>query len=240
MEAKSSILKLNPFELEAVLKWVDSFELSRCRRKLNRDFSDGVLLAEILKVEFPNLVELHNYSGCFAVQGKIENWDILNRKVLKKLQIHLQPEEIEKIVKSDSECIEGVLFRIMNQVEVVKSREEEKLSVNPLSPSIMTIKVFKQIGDQVKEVPQKMIEYSIHEELLEKFKTQHQKIKHMEETIDELIAALKSKTDIINDLQKRLEEKQMKFFKIGSIKESFSNLFWLRGELNKLKAINWD
>lgn len=50
-------------ELKEVYEWVDTFELSRIKRNINRDFSDGVLIAEILNFYFPNLVELHNYSG---------------------------------------------------------------------------------------------------------------------------------------------------------------------------------
>lgn len=50
-------------ELKEVYEWVDTFELSRIKRNINRDFSDGVLIAEILNFYFPHLVELHNYSG---------------------------------------------------------------------------------------------------------------------------------------------------------------------------------
>ena len=230
METQRSILKLNPFELEAVLKWVDSFELSRCRRKLNRDFSDGVLLAEMLKFEFPNLVELHNYSGCFAVHGKIENWKILNQKVLKKLEINLKLEEIETLTKADNNYIEEFLFRIMKKVEVIKKRSSSKSSVNvsPDESNVMNIKVWRKVGDQLEEVQQKMIRHSIYEELQENFEAQEQKMKQMKETINELLIALSSKTEIIDDLQKRLEQKQMKFnknFSIGSIKDSFTNIF---------------
>ena len=50
-------------ELKEVYEWVDTFELSRMKRNINRDFSDGVFVAEILNYYFPNLVELHNYSS---------------------------------------------------------------------------------------------------------------------------------------------------------------------------------
>jgi CH-like domain in sperm protein len=67
MELQSVEPKLNQLELQELLKWLDSFELSRTRRKLSRDFSDGVLLAEILKLEFPTLVNLHNYARCSSI-----------------------------------------------------------------------------------------------------------------------------------------------------------------------------
>lgn len=230
MEGKESISKLNPFELEVVLKWVDGFELSRCRRKLNRDFSDGVLLAEILKVEFPNFIEMHNYSGCFSLQGKLENWDMLNRKVLKKIQVNLKPEEIDKVAKSESNIIEEILFRVMNQIEFMKNKSANDLQkrIAQESSSVMTVKVLKQVGDQIQSIPQKMIQYSIYEDSLEKLEVQQQKIQEMQETIDDLLSALNSKSQIIEDLQSRFQSKQKKYSRnlsIDSFKESFHNFF---------------
>ena len=54
---------LNEEELEEVYQWVDTFELSRAKKSINRDFSDGVLVAEILNFYHPQFVELHNYSS---------------------------------------------------------------------------------------------------------------------------------------------------------------------------------
>lgn len=220
--------KLNQFELEAVLKWVDGFELSRCRRKLNRDFADGVLLAEIVKSEFPSLVEVHNYSGCCAVQGKIENWNMLNRKVLKKLQVQLKPDEIEKLAKAESDCIEEVLFRVMNQIERIKASSSvaSKPSDSEQTADVMTVKVWKQVGDQIEQVPQKMIRHSIYEELQEEHEHQQQLMKEMEETIDDLRSALKSKAQIIEDLQIQLKKKEKKpKTSLNSIKDSIAKFF---------------
>lgn len=230
MEVQRNDSKLNPFELEAVLKWVDSFELTRCRKKLNRDFSDGVLLAEILKFEFPNLVDLHNYNGCFAVQGKIENWDTLNRKVLRKLQMNLKPEEIEKLAKAETNCIEEVLFQVMNQIQVVKNNSMRKSPSNmhENSSTVMTVKVWKQIGDQVQEVPQQMIQLSKYEELLEKSVNQEKILDELKELVNDLQTALDTKSQIIGDLQVQLEKKHKKStqtLSIGSLKNSIANLF---------------
>lgn len=230
MEVQRSLSALNPFELEAVLKWVDSFELSRCRRKLNRDFSDGVLLAEILKFDFPNLVDLHNYNGCFAVQGKIENWDTLNRKVLRKLQMNLKPEEIEKLAKAETNYIEEVLFQVMNKIQVVKNNSASKSPPNALhnSSSVMTIKVWRQVGDQVQEVPQQMIRLSKYEELLEKSENQTKVIEEIRELVEDLQTALDTKSQIIEDLKVQLEKKHKKSsqtLSIGSLKNSIANLF---------------
>lgn len=229
MERKRSAVAINPYELEAVLKWVDGFELSRCRKKLNRDFSDGVLLAEILKFEFPHLVELHNYNGCFALQWKVQNWDILNRKVLRKLEMHLKSDEIEKLAKAETNFIEEVLFRVMHQVRIMKSRNEKsELKVPEETSNVLTIKVWKSVGDQAEQVSQKVIQYSLFEELEEKCEQQEQKIRDMQETIIDLQSALNSKTQIIEDLHQRLEKKERKAhpaMSMSSIKDSIQNLF---------------
>lgn len=216
--------KLNPFELEAILKWLDTFELSRCRKKLNRDFSDCVLLAEILKFEFPNLVDLHNYNTCYSVQAKIDNWKTLNRKVLKKMQISLKTEDIEKLAQAESSCIEEVLFQVMNQVQVVKtSKSQTKLPEQ--SSDVMTVKVWKKVGDQVREVPQQMIQLSRYEDLLEKTEKLQKDVHEMVELVDALNIALDSKTKIIAELQEQFKKKQRRPLSIDSFKCSLANLF---------------
>ncbi|GFH16235.1 SPEF1-like protein [Haematococcus lacustris] len=49
-------------ELQGLYTWVDEIPLSRPKRNIARDFSDGVLTAEVVHHYFPKLVELHNYS----------------------------------------------------------------------------------------------------------------------------------------------------------------------------------
>ena len=54
-------------DLQVVYNWVDEIPLSRPKRNISRDFSDGVLLAEIIKHFMPKLVDLHNYSAAHSV-----------------------------------------------------------------------------------------------------------------------------------------------------------------------------
>ena len=76
-------------ELMYIYEWVDSIELSRPKKNIARDFSDGVLLAEIIKSYLPRLVDLHNYPSCSNTKHKESNWNVLNNKVLKRLGIKL-------------------------------------------------------------------------------------------------------------------------------------------------------
>ena len=88
-------------ELMYIYEWVDSIELSRPKKNIARDFSDGVLLAEIIKSYFPHMVDLHNYPSCSNSKHKESNWNVLNNKVLKKLHIKLTKAEIESIIKAE-------------------------------------------------------------------------------------------------------------------------------------------
>ena len=44
-----------------IYEWVDSFNLSKAKKNISRDFSDGLLLAEMLKKYVPQLVDLNNF-----------------------------------------------------------------------------------------------------------------------------------------------------------------------------------
>lgn len=224
--------KLNPYELEALLKWIDSFALSRSTKKLCRDFSDAVPLAEILKCEFPKLVDMHNYTACNSIHGKMRNWSALNRKVLRKLSAELKEEEIERVARGvEINFIEEVLFNIMNKVKVAKSCEEQsKGAIGNKTSDIMTVTIRRQVGDHVEHVPQQMIPYSLYDELQQKCDAQQLLIDEQRERIDDLQNAIQSKSSIIADLEERLEKLHKKSnhyqpLSISSIKDSIANLF---------------
>ena len=99
-------------ELMYIYEWVDSIELSRPKKNIARDFSDGVLLAEIIKSYLPHMVDLHNYPSCSNSKHKESNWNVLNNKVLKKLHIKLTKNEIDSIIKAEPLAIEKLLQRV--------------------------------------------------------------------------------------------------------------------------------
>lgn len=98
-----------------IYEWIDSLILSRPKRNIARDFSDGVLLAEIIKQYLPSFVELHNYSAAHSMTQKLYNWNTLNTKVLKKLNLPLSKKEIEAIVTCQQGVIEQLLKRIYDK-----------------------------------------------------------------------------------------------------------------------------
>lgn len=73
---------------------VDSIPLSRSKKNISRDFSDCLLMAEVIHFFNPKIVSIHNYPASNAVSKKITNWNTLNTKVLKKLGMYLSKPEI--------------------------------------------------------------------------------------------------------------------------------------------------
>ena len=107
----------NENELMYIYEWVDSVELSRPKKNIARDFSDALLLAEIIKSYFPKLVDLHNYPSCSSTKHKESNWNVLNNKVLKKLGIKLTKGEIDDIINCKHLAIEHLLQRVYNTLQ---------------------------------------------------------------------------------------------------------------------------
>ena len=74
--------QLDDETLQQLYAWVDEVPLSRPKRNMARDFSDGVLTAEIVAFYHPKLVDMHNYVAANSKLQKIYNWNTLNRTSL--------------------------------------------------------------------------------------------------------------------------------------------------------------
>ncbi len=107
--------------LQQVYCWVDEIPLSRPKRNISRDFSDGVLMAEIVASYFPRMVELHNYSAANSVRQKLYNWNTLNGKVFKKIGYQISQKDINNIVKCVPGVIEQCLFDTKRKLDSVRA-----------------------------------------------------------------------------------------------------------------------
>eukprot|EP01042_Synura_sphagnicola_P024055 gene24055-30746_t len=97
--------ELTDEQFRAIYAWIDAIPLSRPKRNITRDFSDGCMLAEVIAAYFPQLVELHNYPPANSVKQKVYNFETLNTRVLKKLGFTIPRHVIEDIVA----CKPGVV-----------------------------------------------------------------------------------------------------------------------------------
>uniref|UniRef100_A0A3Q3WJF8 Calponin-homology (CH) domain-containing protein n=1 Tax=Mola mola TaxID=94237 RepID=A0A3Q3WJF8_MOLML len=109
--------ELNEEELQDLYAWIDNIPLSRPKRHITRDFSDGVMAAEVVKYFFPKLVDLHNYVPANSTQQKLSNWNHLSRKVFSKLNFHVPEETVKRIVLSTAGVIEPVLNALREMIQ---------------------------------------------------------------------------------------------------------------------------
>ncbi|XP_022540382.1 sperm flagellar protein 1 isoform X2 [Astyanax mexicanus] len=103
--------------LQELYAWIDQINLSRPKRNIARDFSDGVMIAEVVKHFYPKLVDLHNYTPAHSTQQKLSNWNTLNRKVFSKLNFHIPEDTVKKITLSTAGTIEPVLCALRIRLE---------------------------------------------------------------------------------------------------------------------------
>merc|ERR1711976_1095387 len=104
-------------ELMYIYEWVDNVPLSRPKKNIARDFSDGVLMAEIIKYHLPRLVDLHNYPSASSSTQKNYNWTTLNQKVLKKLGFQITKTNIQDIIACKQNVIENLLKKVYKYIQ---------------------------------------------------------------------------------------------------------------------------
>uniref|UniRef100_A0A8C6TXN9 Zgc:66426 n=1 Tax=Neogobius melanostomus TaxID=47308 RepID=A0A8C6TXN9_9GOBI len=120
---------LNEEELQDLYAWIDKIPLSRPKRHITRDFSDGVMAAEVVKCYFPKLVDLHNYVPANSTAQKLSNWDLLNRKVFSKLEFHVTEDTVNKIVLSSAGAIEPVLSALREKLNPRPEQSDNALDL---------------------------------------------------------------------------------------------------------------
>lgn len=108
---------LEPAQLEALYAWIDGVPLSRPKKNFARDFSDGVLIAEVVRHFVPRLVEMHNYIPAQSLAQKQSNWETVQAKLLKKLKVRITPAQIQAIVSAKPMHIEPVLHQLRQRIE---------------------------------------------------------------------------------------------------------------------------
>ena len=125
--------KITERERMEIYVWIDRLNLqSKPKKHFARDFSDGVLCAEILmktttsvsssssrRSNTARMISMHNYPIKNSFKGKLENWELLNAKVLRspKIRCELTREEMSAVARSEKDAAERVLLKIKTAVE---------------------------------------------------------------------------------------------------------------------------
>ncbi|GLD93024.1 hypothetical protein PINS_up001616 [Pythium insidiosum] len=128
-------LPLDDETLQRLYAWIDEIPLSRPKKNIARDFSDGILLAEVIAYYFPKLVQMHNYSPANSVKQKQYNWNTLNRKVLKRLHVHLSKDDIDDLVSCRAGAVEHLLVKVQLKIANYREKRPSSSSSSSSSPS---------------------------------------------------------------------------------------------------------
>ncbi|XP_032523268.2 sperm flagellar protein 1-like [Danaus plexippus] len=233
MSAYDSPIPLS--DIETVLAWVDTFKLSRPTKKINRDFSDAVLLAEILSVHYPKLVEMHNYPPRNSHSLKLNNWMTLNRKVLKKLRLNLCSNTMEQLAN----CAPGVIERVLVMVRDKIRRDEDanrslKESEQNVSSGgsyyeacgdeehVLVVPVKMRVNGVLETIQQKVVNYETHLTLKEELKDAKETVETLKQKVEHLDKLLNLKEERIEELQKQLERKQTKRKEVEALQNSLA------------------
>ncbi|ANQ07289.1 Uncharacterized protein PCOAH_00016170 [Plasmodium coatneyi] len=124
-EPAKVVARVKEEELNDLYDWISSFNLSRKIKNIHREFSDGVLMAELVNICLPKFVELHNYSKANSISQKRYNWNTLNERVFRRLGFRIDKRHVEEIVNCKYMGVEKVLNTFKNQLHKFQSSEME-------------------------------------------------------------------------------------------------------------------
>ncbi|XP_043523885.1 uncharacterized protein LOC122535979 [Frieseomelitta varia] len=103
-------------QVEELYAWISKIPLSKPTKNLSRDLSDAVIIAEILKIYYPRYVDLHNYVSVNSITAKKDNWNMLNRKVLSKIDMKLTKSVINQLANCHPGAAENMLLDIRKKI----------------------------------------------------------------------------------------------------------------------------
>ncbi|KAG5323011.1 SPEF1 protein, partial [Acromyrmex heyeri] len=182
--------------LDEIYDWIDQIKFSRPKRNIARDFSDGVLMAELLKRYYPKYVDVHNYVAGNSIAKKTDNWSTLNRKVLSKIDMRLGKETINQLASSQPGIIEKVLTDLRIKILKDSERDRELYFDEDSKDNIEAVKSVLNPDELANKTVPQHIFTRLKQELQEKndtISTLQQKILHLE-------SIMKLKDQRIDDL----------------------------------------
>lgn len=197
---------------DELYKWIDNHTLSRPKKNLNRDFSDAIPMAEILKHHYPKLVDIHNYSPKNAFVQKLANWEMLYRRVLSKIRIHLSSEDMEQLARGTPGAVEKLLTTIKLKVETSRAcgdanNDNEKVlyleneSNFSSREGIIPVKIKKG----TKTIDRKMVSNELFNQMQKDIFEKQETIGELKSKVEHLENILKIKDERIRDLSQQLQ-----------------------------------
>jgi len=199
-------MELSDNDLEELYEWIDRIPLSRQKKRIERDFSDGYCIAEIVKHFLPQFIEMHNLTPANNLQQKLANWGLLNAKTFSKFGLNVPLNITQNICNGKPGYIEIFLYNLRYKIEEKVAQNERlsrrqsdgnskmsaRSSVRTSSPQLSRNKMNQMRLD---------FEMKVQENL-----QQAEEIKILEAKVRRLEYLLELKETKIDDLQEKLDK----------------------------------
>ncbi|XP_006930608.1 spermatogenesis-associated protein 4 isoform X2 [Felis catus] len=105
----------------SVLRWLQGLDLTFFPRNVNRDFSNGFLIAEIFTIYYPRDLKLSSFENGTSLKVKLDNWAQLE-KFLARKRLKLPKELIHGTIH----CKAGVPEILIQEVYTLLTHREIK------------------------------------------------------------------------------------------------------------------
>ncbi|KAL5460490.1 hypothetical protein EMCRGX_G033941 [Ephydatia muelleri] len=102
-----------------VIKWLQSLDLSFPIRNIRRDFSNGYLLAEILRCYYPQELPAHSFSNGTSIQTRLGNWQQIERFTAKQ-KLNVPKEYMDGTIH----CKPGAAHALIERVYTLLTNRE--------------------------------------------------------------------------------------------------------------------
>lgn len=134
-----------------ILSWLDTIPLSRPILNFNIDFSDGILVAEIISFFFPEYVDMDMFFlNARNLSQRTKNWRILKSDLLPKLGLHAPGTVVHEITHGDHRVIELFLLYLREKIE-------EHLIDTGRKPPRISCEICPPLNVELDRVPQIMM-----------------------------------------------------------------------------------
>ncbi|KAM8702858.1 hypothetical protein ACLKA7_005193 [Drosophila subpalustris] len=105
-------MSLNLKEQQKLDEWLQTKNIV-LNSRTRRDLSDAVTIARLLKKLDARLVNMDNYAPHCSLALKLENWETLNAKVLRRMGVMLSCADLDELAMGKLDALRMLLFRLM-------------------------------------------------------------------------------------------------------------------------------
>ncbi|KAG7209305.1 hypothetical protein KM043_015416 [Ampulex compressa] len=183
--------------LDEIYAWIDQITFSKPKKNIARDFSDGVFMAELLKRYYPKHIDVHNYIPGNSIAKKVDNWAMLNRKVLSKLDMKLEKDVINQLANSQPGIIEKILSDL--RVRILKDCNADRDSLYSDYEENGKGEIVKSVLNP-EEIANKTVPRHVFVRLKQELDERNEVISTLQQRISHLESMIKLKDQRIADL----------------------------------------